>query len=80
MTNDLKRADLDSLGQWVKAHASGAELVIPFAQAKALLDELRQMQQGAVLLRKQNKKLRLRIALLKEGSATDEAAGDGEDV
>lgn len=63
----------------MKSHGVDTQLVLPFAQAKALLESLRQLQQGAVLLRKQNKKLRLRIALLKE-EVGDTSVEDPDDV
>lgn len=77
MRDGLRSSDLDGLAGWVKSHGQESQLVVPYAQAKALLDDLRQLQQGAVLLRKQNKKLRLRIALLKE-AAGDAGLGSDE--
>jgi len=68
MRDGLRTTDLDGLAGWVKSHGAAAELVLTYSQAKALLESLRQLQQGGILLRKQNKKLRLRIALLKEAA------------
>ena len=80
MAEGLKRPDLEGLAGWVKSHAEATTLTLPYAQAKALLDDLRTLQQSAVLLRKQNKKLRLRLAALKEEAGTADASDPDDDV
>jgi hypothetical protein len=50
------------LQRWVRSHVDGATLTLSFAQAKALLDELKRLRQSDAMLRQQNKKLRRREA------------------
>ena len=81
MRDGLKSSDLEGLAAWVKHHGAEGQLTLPFPQAKGLLESLRQLQQGAVLLRKQNKKLRLRVAQLKEAAgAAGIDTGDDADL
>ena len=78
MNQGLTTADLAGLSRWVKEHSAGAIVPLAFSQAKALLDEMKRLQQSSELLRKQNKKLRLRLSGL--GVPPDAADGDGEPV
>jgi hypothetical protein len=55
-------SDIAELQTWVERHGEGASLTLSFVQAKALLDELKRLQQSDGMLRRQNKKLRRREA------------------
>lgn len=80
MNTTLPSADRQGLQAWVKAHGPSATLSLPHAQAKALLDEIRRLEQSSGLLRKQNAKLRARLQRL-GAEADDEAeAGDADEA
>lgn len=79
MSTSLRTADRAGLQAWVQAHGPSATLAVPHAQAKALLDEIRRLEQSSGLLRKQNAKLRARLQRLgAEADDEAESAGAGE--
>ncbi len=62
MAKELRSADFTSLAGWVKANGPDAVLQLQQPQARALLEEYKRLRQSSDLLRKQNRKLRVRLA------------------
>ncbi|MBL8750389.1 MAG: hypothetical protein JNK78_14600 [Planctomycetes bacterium] len=78
MAND---DDLERLRKAIRTKVrEGADLVLPAADARLLLDELGRLQQSNDRLRRQNRRVRLRLqrAGLEADDATDGDRDEGE--
>jgi hypothetical protein len=64
-------SDAPDLDAWLKRNPDAVDLRLPRAAVAALAQELRQLRQSADRLRKQNKKVRAKVARLK-GEPDDE--------
>jgi hypothetical protein len=72
---------LPDLRAWLKNHASeNAELTLGRVDVKALSDELQRLQQGNDRLRKQNRKVRSKIAKLRAGEAVADDDDEADDL
>jgi len=73
--------ELPDLRTWLKSHPDeDAELTLGRADVQSLSDELLRLRQGNERLRKQNRKVRGRVARLKGGAeVAEDEAGSADD-
>lgn len=71
--------DATKLRSWLQTHpGEEAELTLGRGEVRALCDELQRLQQSNDRLRKQNKKVRAKVARLRGGEEDPEDAADAE--
>ena len=78
MPDDTTPQDLPDLGGWLRRHDGTGTLTLARDEVAAVVHEIKRLQQSADRLRKQNNKLRKRVARLKGGGEDLADAGDGD--
>lgn len=75
MTSELPH--VPDLAKWIRNHAAHDQLSLSYSEATALNNELKRLEQSADRLRKQNRKVRIKIDRIRaEHGVTAESEPD----